>query len=1419
MKSLLSTALTCMALLFAASPTGAWQVKQGPMMTKWANEINPDNVLPDYPRPQMERGKWLNLNGIWDLRKGKKGENYSASFTYDQEILVPFPLESALSGVMEKSDEQCYWYKRNFEVPASFDGDRILLNFGAVDWETKVYVNGKLVGSHTGGYDPFSFDITDALNPSGPQELAVYVYDNTGSEGQPTGKQSKNPSICWYTAVSGIWQTVWIEPVASSYIADFELEPNLNQKKLYITVNAGGSDANLTFEASVFNKEGEKVGTISNVKPGVATAIDFSGDVKPWSPESPYLYDLKINLLKDGKVVDTVDSYCAMRKIEVKKDNNNIPRIYLNDNQIFQMGPLDQGWWPDGLYTPPSDDALLYDIKVMKDLGFNMVRKHIKIEPARWYYYCDKEGLLVWQDLPSPNIVAGHEEFAKSNFEAESENIVKALKNFPSIIHWVVFNEGWGQFDTERMTQRVDSWVNRLSPSRFGKTSLICCASGWTDYEIGDIRDSHSYPWPSCPSATNRAAVCGEYGGITLKIPGHIWPGGDFQYTTVEAPEDFTAYFGNLCKEIKNLYLDGLNAAVYTQIADVEIEKNGIMTYDRKVMKPYSPYGELKNQIVECVNLPQTNLMVKTILSTARDHKYKWRYTLDNVPRHWNEPGFNDSQWKEGLAAFGSMNAPNNKYIGTSWTTPQIFMRRWFYLGDLDENLFENLRLTIFHDDDMDVYINGVPAAKRGGYMMGYSNVEIFPDALAALKPNAWNLIAVAGRQGSGEQIMDVGISAIVEADFDYEENFDDIKDVEYTDFTEPEAVQAPKFSKLSQEFRHTADRNNVVWADLDNDGKLEVAYTGRNSHSTTAPNMSVIYKNNGNDSFSEQNNPLANCFFSCPVAIDYDNDGNVDLFIPGLKTYNYSNGIEDKAAFLFHNNGNGKFEEVNQATVENNLMGLLPLYNDMGGGRGRHWVAVGDYDNDGFQDIVITGRDDYEFTDEEGETYVYSDKRAVYLFHNEGGNGFKLIENPLDGQAPFARLACGSVYFADMDNDALLDIVASGYGVNEGNLRVYWNNGDGTFSEERQVLSGSYNSSVAVGDFDNDGLQDILVTGYSGVNGGNAKSVFIYRNLGERLFTLMQQSDCGFEGVDGALPALGDINNNGKLDIILGGHSDTSGHEITSWAYMNKGDFSFTPTMTYFNDVKGTNSFARVSHGNNHLVDYNGDGFLDAWLMGWTAGGCNQGSDCLTVLYKNNTAAEPNAAPAKPENIKVAYNNETGVATFSWSAPEDDTTPSQALRYNLYVRKKGSDKIAAVLPVTPETGFIKTDELTSAITTNYYSMRIPLEDADYEWGVQAIDNGKAAGVFAKGEFNPSSAGVGEIVVKKHNKISLEGSNLHYSLSPDFNALSIYNDKGIKVFSATNATEGVAENLPEGILVVRFAGPKSLETQKLLVAY
>ena len=504
-----------------------------------AKQVN-NTAIP--PRKQLLNDRWQFVLNDSDFTQAR-----TVTLPHDWSIEQPFSATAAAGNEGGYLPTGKGWYRRTLTLGKAYRGKKLRLYCEGVYMNSRVYVNGHAAGGWPYGYSSFWVDITPYAH-EGNNEIVVSV-DNSAQK-----------NCRWYSG-SGIYRPVWLVTTPMTYIDDWSIEVTTSDIH------------HVELSAQVVSPDGSR-------RP-LKRTLEITNP-RLWSPDDPYLYDLSITAKKDGTVTDQVDSYCGMRKIEVHKDANNLPRIYLNNEQIFQMGPLDQGWWPDGLYMPASDEAFYFDIKAMKNLGCNMMRKHIKIEPARWYYWADRLGMLVWQDLPSPNLPQGHEDFAKANFEAEVTRIIPAIKNAPSIVHWVVFNEGWGQFDTNRMTSLVDTKVNALTPARFGKASLICCASGWTDSEIGDIIDLHSYPNPSCPQNANRAAVCGEYGGITLKVPGHIWPGGDFQYTVVETSQDFTTFYNGLCDKIKDMYYQGLNAAVYTQLSDVEIEKNGFYTYDRR---------------------------------------------------------------------------------------------------------------------------------------------------------------------------------------------------------------------------------------------------------------------------------------------------------------------------------------------------------------------------------------------------------------------------------------------------------------------------------------------------------------------------------------------------------------------------------------------------------------------------------------------------------------------------------------------------------------------------------------------------------------------------------------------------------------------------------------------------------------------
>lgn len=569
-----------------------WKPAGDKITTPWAEQIDASKTpLPEYPRPQMVRESWLNLNGLWDYSIQPASAATAASF--QGKILVPFPVESALSGVGKRvGKDNRLWYRRTFTLPSSFRRKNVLLHFGAVDWRCEVFVNGKSAGKHQGGYDPFSFDITPHLKRSGAQEIVVSVWDPSDDGPQPRGKQVNEPKSIWYTPVTGIWQTVWLEPVSASYIESLWNTPNVDAQTLNVQVktqNLQESD-----EIVVTAWDGEQKVAEQKVT-GPETVLSLPG-AKLWTPDDPFLYDLTVQIMRGRRVVDEVKGYFGMRKISVEPGDDGIKRMMLNNEFVFQYGPLDQGWWPDGLYTAPTDEALKFDIEKTKAMGFNMIRKHVKVEPARWYYHCDKLGMLVWQDMPSGDmgnrwesrpgltgIETEKQRTAESEeiFRTEWKAIIDATYNFPSIVVWVPFNEAWGQFKTKEIVE----WTMTYDPSR-----LVNAASGGNFYDVGHILDVHNYPDPLMPRpelfGKNFVLVLGEYGGLGLPLDGHTWQAKDNwgyrSFPDKEALlERYTAYIGNLDKLIEK----GLSAAIYTQTTDVEIEVNGLMTYDRKVIK------------------------------------------------------------------------------------------------------------------------------------------------------------------------------------------------------------------------------------------------------------------------------------------------------------------------------------------------------------------------------------------------------------------------------------------------------------------------------------------------------------------------------------------------------------------------------------------------------------------------------------------------------------------------------------------------------------------------------------------------------------------------------------------------------------------------------------------------------------------
>ena len=581
------TILTTVAALSVLCTFAQWKPVGDKIKTPWAEKVDPANVLPEYPRPQMVRSQWVNLNGLWDYAIKPIGAMEPK--TMDGKILVPFAVESSLSGVQKSLTEKDeLWYRRTFSVPAAWKGSNVLLNFGAVDWKADVFVNDILVGSHTGGFTPFSLDITPYLKAKGDQKLVVRVFDGTDKGYQPRGKQVLNPNGIWYTPVSGIWQTVWIEPVAKSHISGIKAIPNLDQKNIAVTVAAENCTTGDLVEVKILDK-GKLVASATGF-PGSPLRLGIA-EPKLWSPGSPFLYDMKVSLVRNGKKIDEVESYTAMRKFSVGRDADDIVRLELNNEPVFQFGPLDQGWWPDGLYTAPSDEALAFDVIKTKDLGYNMIRKHVKVEPARWYYHCDKLGMIVWQDMPSGdrgpqwqmhNYFTGEEKHrsaeSEANFRKEWKEIIDYLYSSPSIGVWVPFNECWGQFKT----QEIVEWTKAYDPSR-----LVNPASGGNHYLTGDILDTHHYPNPRLTLLdTNRATVLGEYGGIGFVMKGHLWePDRNWGYIRLNSPKEVTDEYEKYAEMLYKLIGRGFSAGVYTQTTDVEMEVNGLMTYDRKEMK------------------------------------------------------------------------------------------------------------------------------------------------------------------------------------------------------------------------------------------------------------------------------------------------------------------------------------------------------------------------------------------------------------------------------------------------------------------------------------------------------------------------------------------------------------------------------------------------------------------------------------------------------------------------------------------------------------------------------------------------------------------------------------------------------------------------------------------------------------------
>jgi hypothetical protein len=761
---LLALACVLFAPLSTASSGSAepeqWKPVPGKLMTRWAKDVDPANPWPEYPRPLLQRERWMNLNGLWDYAITTKDAPMPEQA--EGKILVPYPVESALSGVGRAlKPDQALHYRRMFVLPEGWQGDRIWLHFGAVDWKCVVSVNGKRIGEHTGGFDPFSFDTTDALRAGAENEIVVTVTDPTDTGGQPRGKQWLSPHGIWYTPTSGIWQTVWLEPVPEQ-VAISGLRIHADRATGKVTIDTGpGTPATRITQVDVF--------AITTL---VATGSTRAGESRitldvpaprPWSPSDPFLYQVVVTVSDKGQD-DTVFSYFAFRDIAVEPDRHGVNRLMLNGQPLFQFGPLDQGFWPDGLYTPPTEEAMVFDILAAKKMGANMLRKHVKVESQRFYHACDKLGILVWQDIPSAFFWDGKSENPHGNpplrdewtenFEQEMRAIVSAFNQHPSIVMWVPWNEGWGQNDLVWSKSMVDL-CKQLDPTR-----LVNNASGWTDMGNGDVNDIHVYPGPATPTPelprdANRAMVLGEFGGLGLPVEGHTWlDKNNWGYKSYSDKESLTNAYLDLIEQLPIHISRGLAAAVYTQTTDVEIEVNGWLTYDREVWK-IDPDRAAEATRALYQGVPR----IETIAPDAQSHPQTWRYTFVKPADAWEQPGFDAAAWKEGKSGFGTKGTPG-AIVETEWNTPEIWLRRTVNLDTLPTNP----ALSIHHDEDCEVYINGELALKRTDYTTGYIYVPLRKDAAKLLRIGE-NTIAVHCRQTRGGQYIDLGLVETKSAD------------------------------------------------------------------------------------------------------------------------------------------------------------------------------------------------------------------------------------------------------------------------------------------------------------------------------------------------------------------------------------------------------------------------------------------------------------------------------------------------------------------------------------------------------------------------------------------------------------------------------------------------------------------------------
>ena len=748
-------------LLFAGglSAQADWKSAGSPMLTSWGRKVKPDSVWSEYPRPQLVRAAWTNLNGLWSYAVAGKEETPPREWA--GRILVPFCPESNLSGVGRLIEpDQTLWYKR--PLPGPTKGRRTLLNFEAVDYDTTVWVNGQKVGSHRGGFTPFSFDITGALKPSG-NELLVRVDDAT--EGfQLHGKQKLAPGGIWYTRVTGIWQTVWLETVPERFISDLDFTCDIKAGTVRVEPKVSGQAAAGEQVRVTASMGGKKVATAS----GSTAAVVTIPAPKLWTPATPDLYDLKVELLDaQGKAIDEVGSYVALREYGKARDANGHLRFTLNGQPIFHWGPLDQGWWPDGLLTPPSDAAMRSDIEFLKAAGFNMIRKHIKVEPRRYYHHCDRLGMMMWQDqvsmgfgpgtqpqgsnprwthmAPNPED-GGWPDEAHDQYVTEYKRMVDNLRDTACVAVWVPFNEAWGQHRSVE--------VGKMAAA-YDRTRLVNIASGGNFWPVGDIADNHSYPQPDFPLGDKRfddyVKVVGEFGGHGLPLEGHLWKKdrGNWGYGGLPKNlEEWKERFARSVNILAGLRKRGIAGGVYTQTTDVEVEINGLLTYDRV---PKVDPAWIRQQSEFLLGTPDV-VRSEALAPTSERQPQTWRFTTKAPAAGWEQPAFDDSSWSSGPGGFGTRQTPNAP-VGTEWNNTDIWIRREC---SIDGTVKGKPALRIYHDEDADVFLNGVKVAALKGFVTGYIDIAIADPGLVKA---GRNVLAIHCRQTEGGQFIDAGIN------------------------------------------------------------------------------------------------------------------------------------------------------------------------------------------------------------------------------------------------------------------------------------------------------------------------------------------------------------------------------------------------------------------------------------------------------------------------------------------------------------------------------------------------------------------------------------------------------------------------------------------------------------------------------------